>query len=266
MSKWTTKQAWKRLVWRRGVIAVGLATGFLSALTFLWDEFFPDLGRPHLNVVVKTIHWWYWAILGLIVMIIMVVQEAKKAVNAKHDELETEQAKNQRPEYQGRIYDVFIGPSAYTLTPENKSILVSADDSILILNVGIMNLRSIGNHEAGTSIGGYRMTIEVDGKVYEGRKKHFPSELRHVLYLTDTIPGSPRMQLDIERDSLAHLYYLHEHREQIAFYIDGLKYEPKRKQRGIVRLNIVDPFGDSHPAEPQERELIYGRVTCERRS
>lgn len=91
MARRTTRgQAWKRLVWRGGVIAVVVATAFLSTATFWWDELFPEQKRPHLSAVVRWIPWWGWLVAGLLFIVVIVVEEAKKLANDLEDKLEIE--------------------------------------------------------------------------------------------------------------------------------------------------------------------------------
>jgi hypothetical protein len=93
----TRQQAWKKLVWRRSVIVISIATVFLSTSTFWWDEFFPSLTRPHLAVFLHAIALWYWVIGGLLLIIVLVVEEALKAINESEARLEEHTARTAMP-------------------------------------------------------------------------------------------------------------------------------------------------------------------------
>ena len=84
----TRGEAWKKLVWRRSVIAIGIATLFLSTSTYWWDELYPTLTRPRLAVFIHAIPWWYWVIAGLVVILVLVVEESLKTINRSEAELE----------------------------------------------------------------------------------------------------------------------------------------------------------------------------------
>src|ERR1700691_5201516 len=103
------RQAWRNLVWRRGVITIALITGFLSAFTFWWDESYPELGRPHLSSVIRAIHWWYWVIGGLVVILALVVEGALKAINQGEDKVEEYKTKAHSPNISIVVHAISIG-------------------------------------------------------------------------------------------------------------------------------------------------------------
>jgi len=70
------------------VIAIGIATLFLSTSTYWWDELYPTLTRPRLAVFIHAIPWWYWVIAGLVVILVLVVEESLKTINRSEAELE----------------------------------------------------------------------------------------------------------------------------------------------------------------------------------
>src|ERR1035438_3790815 len=110
----TRRQAWKKLVWSRSVVVIALVTLFLSTVTFWWDELFPELGRPHLAAIVHAIHWWYWAIGGLVVILVLVVEEALKVVNESEDRLEDARKASRLPNISIVLHLMSIGGNPAT--------------------------------------------------------------------------------------------------------------------------------------------------------
>jgi hypothetical protein len=101
--------AWKKLVWRRSVITISLLTIFLSTTTFWWDELFPDLGRPHIAMIVQTIRWWYWVIGGLAAILVLVVEEALREINENEHQVEELIRKAALPNISIVLHAVSIG-------------------------------------------------------------------------------------------------------------------------------------------------------------
>jgi hypothetical protein len=254
----TRRQAWKKLVWRWGVFFIGLLTLFLSTITFWWDELFPDLHRPHLAAIILAVHWWYWAIAGLVTIIVIVVEAALKLINERENELAVEEQKNQKPEYTGNIYEVLIG-SASIYYQSGEMAVSNETDSVVVLVLGVFNKRNVGHPNVGTTVKDYQMSIEVDGTVYEGRRA---GGSPNTTIMVTVPPATTKYATALGRDSLGSIYYLHETKDCMPFYVKGLAV-PKESTRCNISLTLIDLYGDRHPIEARWCELIKGRVTCE---
>jgi hypothetical protein len=146
----TRREAWKKLVWRRGVFLIGLVTLFLSSVTFWWDELFPDLRRPHLATIIHATHWWYLVILGLGAIVVLVVEGALSLVNGKEESLELEQLKNQQPEIKGEIIVVFAWTGKSLV---GRPILADVQFAVLV--------KLVNHRDVATTIDRYELKLKV---------------------------------------------------------------------------------------------------------
>jgi hypothetical protein len=211
--------------------------------------------------------WKVWIIGLLIITLAFVLEftfrEIRKKETDFQQQLDEEKDKNQRPDYKGTIYEVFVGPAAYFHLPNKELIVVSKEDSIVAINVGIINMRNVGHSQVGTTIHDYQMDIEIDGMIYKGRRQHIVPELQTVLLRLGPSPYDARCTLNLEGDNFGAVFYLHERRGYIPFYVDGLKYEPEKNQRCNISLTMIDLFGHPHTIKAQDCPLMYDYVTCE---
>jgi len=182
--------------------------------------------------------WKVWIIGLLIITVVFMFEftfrESSKRETGLRQQLDEEKSKNQRPEYIGRIYEAFIGPAAYwhnALLPDKKLIVVDPDASILVLNVGIINMRDVGNPQVGTTISAYRLIVQIDDTSYIGKRQCNARELQTLLLRMGPAPSDVRIALNLEGDNFGSVFYLHERRGYVPFYVDGLKCEPEKNQR-----------------------------------
>jgi hypothetical protein len=166
------KHVWQRLVWRVAVIGTALLIGFVSTVTFLWDEIFPQVERPHLINLLQQVPGPYWAIIGLAAVVLLMVEGVRLWINQLEGEIDEREKEHDETkqlltdkvqEIQSLEDEIRADKPNFQVNINNIMSARSTATDAIVIAVGV-----IKNSGGAGAVAEFWIDLEIDGRTTSG--------------------------------------------------------------------------------------------------